>query len=132
MLDVFRKMEKRGVLDKLKKTRQACRQIFTYAVISGRAEHNPVSDLLFSKKPQNFPWYDEEKKIKYSNALCLLFEGQFCHKTSKHLKPLFRPTAQFVRRDINTFTSIIGTTNMFKRHGYINDDGSHIRLGPIS
>lgn len=41
MLDVFRKMEKRGVLDKLKKTRQACRQIFTYAVIFGRAEHNP-------------------------------------------------------------------------------------------
>jgi len=80
MLDVFRKMEKRVVLDKLKKTRQACRQFFIYAVISGRAEHNPVSDLLFSKKPQNFPWYDEEKKIKYSNGLCLLFEGQFFTK----------------------------------------------------
>lgn len=58
MLDVFRKMEKRGVLDKLKKTRQACRQIFTYAVISGRAEHNPVSDLvgvLKAPKQKHFP-----------------------------------------------------------------------------
>ena len=45
MLNVLRKMEQRGVLDKLKKTRQACRQIFTYAIITGRAEHNPVSDL---------------------------------------------------------------------------------------
>lgn len=58
MLDVFRKMEKRGVLDKLKKTRQACRQIFTYAVISGRAGHNPVSDLvgvLKAPKQKHFP-----------------------------------------------------------------------------
>ncbi len=123
MLDVFLKMEKRGVLDKLKKTRQACRQFFIYAVISGRAEHNPVSDLLFSKKPQNFPWYDEEKKVKYSNALCLLFEGQLCKKTSNHLAPLFRPTAQFFRCDIDAFASLKGTTNLFKRHGYINEDG---------
>jgi len=58
MLDVFRKMEKRGVLDKLKKTRQACRQIFTYAVISGRVGHNPVSDLvgvLKAPKQKHFP-----------------------------------------------------------------------------
>lgn len=58
MLEVLRKMEKRGVLDKLKKTRQACRQIFTYAVISGRAEHNPVSDLvgvLKAPKQKHFP-----------------------------------------------------------------------------
>jgi len=83
---------------------------------------------LFTKKPQNFPWYDEEKKIKYSNALCLLFEGQLCQKTSKHLAPLFRPTAQFFRLDIDAFASIKGTTNLFKRHGYINEDGSPYSL----
>ena len=58
MLNVLRKMEQRGVLDKLKKTRQACRQIFTYAIITGRAEHNPVSDLagaLKSPKQQHYP-----------------------------------------------------------------------------
>ena len=57
MLNVLRKMEQRGVLDKLKKTRQACRQIFTYAIITGRAEHNPVSDLagaLKSPKQQHY------------------------------------------------------------------------------
>ena len=58
MLNVLRKMEQRGVLDKLKKSRQACRQIFTYAIITGRAEHNPVSDLagaLKSPKQQHYP-----------------------------------------------------------------------------
>jgi len=42
----------------LKKTRQACRQIFTYAVITGRAEHNPVTDLagaLKAPKQKHFP-----------------------------------------------------------------------------
>jgi integrase len=58
MLLVLRKMEQRGVLDKLKKTRQACRQIFTYAIITGRAEHNPVADLagaLKAPKQKHFP-----------------------------------------------------------------------------
>ena len=58
MLAVLRKMEQRGVLDKLKKTRQACRQILTYAVITGRAEHNPVTDLagaLKAPKQKHFP-----------------------------------------------------------------------------
>lgn len=58
MLLVLRKMEQRGVLDKLKKTRQACRQIFTYAVITGRAEHNPITDLagaLKAPKQKHFP-----------------------------------------------------------------------------
>ncbi|EKL4338138.1 tyrosine-type recombinase/integrase [Salmonella enterica] len=58
MLSVLKKMEDRGVLDKLKKTRQACRQIFTYAIITGRAEFNPVMDLagaLKTPKQQHFP-----------------------------------------------------------------------------
>ncbi|ECG1598450.1 DUF4102 domain-containing protein [Salmonella enterica subsp. salamae] len=58
MLSVLKKMEERGVPDKLKKTRQACRQIFTYAIITGRAEFNPVTDLagaLKTPKQQHFP-----------------------------------------------------------------------------
>ncbi|MBH1930904.1 tyrosine-type recombinase/integrase [Serratia rubidaea] len=64
MLAVLRKMEQRGVLDKLRKTRQACRQIFTYAVISGRAENNPVVDLagvLKAPKKKHFPHLSTEQ-----------------------------------------------------------------------
>ena len=78
---------------------------------------------LVTTKPENFPWYDEEKRIKYSNALCLLFDRQLCQKTSHDFKSFFKPTPDFFRMDINAFASIKGTTNLFKRHGYINEDG---------
>jgi len=45
MLDMLRHMEARKVLHKLKKVRQACKQIYTFAIITGKARHNPVSDL---------------------------------------------------------------------------------------
>jgi len=64
MLAVLRKMEQRGVLDKLKKTHQACRQIFTHAVITGRAENNPVTDLsgaLKAPKQKHFPHLNVEE-----------------------------------------------------------------------
>ncbi len=72
MLAVLRKMEQRGVLDKLKKTRQACRQIFTHAVITGRAENNPVTDLagaLKAPKQKHFPHLSVEQIPDFLKAL---------------------------------------------------------------
>ncbi|MFC6379720.1 tyrosine-type recombinase/integrase [Tatumella terrea] len=72
MLAVLRKMEQRGVLDKLKKTRQACRQIFTHAVITGRAENNPVTDLagaLKAPKQKHFPHLSVEQIPGFLNSL---------------------------------------------------------------
>lgn len=72
MLAVLRKMEQRGVLDKLKKTRQACRQIFTYAVITGRAENNPVVELasaLKAPKQKHFPHLLTEQIPGFLQAL---------------------------------------------------------------
>lgn len=72
VLAVLRKMEQRGVLDKLKKTRQACRQIFTYAVITGRAENNPVVDLasaLKAPKQKHYPHLLLEQIPEFLRAL---------------------------------------------------------------
>lgn len=72
MLAVLRKMEQRGVLDKLKKTRQACRQIFTHAVITGRAENNPVTDLsgaLKAPKQKHFPHLNVDEIPSFLNEL---------------------------------------------------------------
>ncbi|EQC01053.1 MULTISPECIES: tyrosine-type recombinase/integrase [Photorhabdus] len=58
MLETLRKMEQRGVLDKLKKIRQACSQVFKYAIVTGRAEYNPAAELsgaLASPKVKHFP-----------------------------------------------------------------------------
>lgn len=64
MPPVLRKMGQRGVLDKLKKTCQACRQIFTHAVITGSAENYPVTDLfgaLKACKQKHFPYLNLEQ-----------------------------------------------------------------------
>ncbi|ECQ0326200.1 tyrosine-type recombinase/integrase [Salmonella enterica] len=87
MLAVLRKMEKRGVLDKLKKTRQACRQIFTYAVITGRAENNPVVDLasaLKTPKQKHFPHLSVEQIPDFLRALSV-YSGSLVTRNATRL-----------------------------------------------
>lgn len=56
---------------------------------------NSTMGTLKENIPQDFPWYDREKKIEYSNALCLLTEGQLNQNKKKMLDKLFRPTMSF-------------------------------------
>ncbi|WES69653.1 tyrosine-type recombinase/integrase [Superficieibacter sp. HKU1] len=87
MLAVLRKMEQRGVLDKLKKTRQACRQIFTYAVITGRAENNPVVDLasaLKAPKQKHYPHLLLEQIPGFLRALDD-YSGSMVTRNATHL-----------------------------------------------
>ncbi|MBL5899703.1 tyrosine-type recombinase/integrase [Lelliottia amnigena] len=58
MLQVLRLIEKRGSLEKLRKVRQFCNQIFRYAIATGRATINPASELtstLTAPKTKHFP-----------------------------------------------------------------------------
>ncbi|MDR0806991.1 MAG: tyrosine-type recombinase/integrase [Enterobacteriaceae bacterium] len=58
LLDVLRRIEERGALERMKKVRQSCGQIFRYAIVTGRAETNPASELtgaLKTAKSKNFP-----------------------------------------------------------------------------
>ena len=45
LLNVLRKIEKRGALEKMRKVRQRCSEVFRYAIVTGRAEYNPAADL---------------------------------------------------------------------------------------
>jgi len=47
----LRVVEKRGALDLAMRLLQYCGQIFRYAVVTGRAEHNPLSDLRGALTP---------------------------------------------------------------------------------
>lgn len=72
MLEVLRKLEKRGVLDKLKKIRQACNQVFRYAIVTGRAENNPASELagaLSAPKAKHFPHLNVDELPDFLQAL---------------------------------------------------------------
>lgn len=44
-LQVFRRIESRGALEKLRKVRQRCQEVYRFAIATGRAEYNPISDV---------------------------------------------------------------------------------------
>lgn len=51
LLDVFRKIEKRGAHEIAHRTMQCTTQVFRYAIITGRVERNPALDLKGALKP---------------------------------------------------------------------------------
>ncbi|WP_336804069.1 DNA-binding protein [Erwinia aphidicola] len=62
---------------------------------------NSLNKIIKKWAPDNFPWYDRKKNIKYSNALCLLkgYEFKRLFKTNNRL--FFKPTLQHISYDIN-------------------------------
>ncbi len=72
LLETLRKMEKRGALEKMRKVRQRCGEVFRYAIITGRAEYNPAPDLataLTPPKKQHFPFLTAEELPYFLNDL---------------------------------------------------------------
>ncbi|HCR0142565.1 TPA: tyrosine-type recombinase/integrase [Klebsiella aerogenes] len=64
LLEALRRMEKRGVLEKMRKVRQRCGEVFRYAIVTGRAEYNPAPDLataLATPKKTHFPFLSAEE-----------------------------------------------------------------------
>ena len=45
LLDVLRRVEKRGVIETARRLRQICGQVFRYAIASGRGKDDPSADL---------------------------------------------------------------------------------------
>ena len=57
LLDMLRKIEKRGALDIAGRTRQLCGQVFRYGIQTGRCKHDPSRDLqgaLKTRKTEHF------------------------------------------------------------------------------
>lgn len=64
LLEVLRRIEKRGALEKTRKVRQRCGEVFRYAIITGRAEYNPAPDLsiaLAVPKQKNHPFLSADE-----------------------------------------------------------------------
>lgn len=58
-LAVFRRIESRNALEKLRKVRGRCSELYRYAVSTGRAQRNPVADIgsaLQSPTSKNYPF----------------------------------------------------------------------------
>lgn len=72
LLNVLRKIEKRGALEKMRKVRQRCSEVFRYAIATGRAEYNPAADLSSALEvhPSNhFPFLKADEIPEFLRAL---------------------------------------------------------------
>lgn len=64
LLTCLRKVEKRGALDIVRKTKQICSMVFRYGIQTGRCERDPAADLrgaLKTRKTSHFRTIDEKK-----------------------------------------------------------------------
>ncbi|OAT32764.1 phage P4-associated integrase [Buttiauxella brennerae ATCC 51605] len=72
LLNVLRKIEKRGALEKMRKVRQRCSEVFRYAIATGRAEYNPAADLssaLEVHQSNHFPFLKADEIPEFLRAL---------------------------------------------------------------
>ncbi|MCC6597493.1 MAG: integrase arm-type DNA-binding domain-containing protein [Alphaproteobacteria bacterium] len=64
LLDVLRRVEKRGALDIAGRTRQICGQVFRYGIQTGRCKRDPSADLkgaLKTRKTEHFAAIDTKE-----------------------------------------------------------------------
>ncbi len=94
ILDVLRLIEKRGAFDIAKRAMQTCGQIFRFAIVTGLADRNPVTDLKGALKPY--------KQTHYS-ALDIKELPEFLHKLEKNDARLFFLTRHAMHLLILTF-----------------------------
>lgn len=85
--------------------------------------------LIRKNLPQDFPWLDKEKSVRYSNALCLLNLHQ-CHEVKMTAcYTLYKPSYSDLSRDIEKSRKMKPeVNNIFKRHGYFDQFGKCLFL----
>jgi len=72
LLEVIRKIEKRGAMELAKRQLQKCGEIFRYAIATGRAVRDPSSDIREALKPAkkvHFPAIDVEELPEFVKTL---------------------------------------------------------------
>ncbi|NCC23091.1 MAG: DUF4102 domain-containing protein [Alphaproteobacteria bacterium] len=72
LLDVLRKIEKRGALDIAGRTRQLCGQVFRYGIQTGRCKRDPSADLkgaLKFRKTNHFAAIESKEILELLAAL---------------------------------------------------------------
>jgi len=72
LLKVIRLFEDRGAMERADKARRRCGEVFSYAIITGRAKYNPSRDLAGAMKgyrKQNYPFLPMHRIHEFQRAL---------------------------------------------------------------
>ncbi|HCR60874.1 MAG TPA: integrase [Serratia liquefaciens] len=107
LLETLRRMEKRGALEKMRKVRQRCGEVFRHAIVTGRAEYNPAPDpatALATPKKTHFPFLTAEELPHFLKDLAG-YTGSIITKTATQIIMLTGVRTQELRfarwEDIN-------------------------------
>lgn len=80
LLEVLRKIEAKGIVETARRAKQVASQIFRYAVITGRAQHDPAADLkgaLQVPKKKHFAAITEPKQVGLLMVAIDSYRGSF-------------------------------------------------------
>jgi len=91
LLEVLKKMEKRGVFYSAHTVKQICGQIFRYAIATGRGERDPSADLkgaLTPTKSTNMATITDPKRIGGLLRAINGYDGQIVTQCALKLAPL--------------------------------------------
>lgn len=85
--------------------------------------------LIYDSKPKGFPWFDREKIIKYSNALCLLNRFQLNEINDTYSFVFEKPSIHLFCADIaKSGGSDKRFINIFERYGFNNKDVKNYKI----
>jgi integrase len=91
LLQTIRRIEARGAIETAHRALQACGQVFTYAIATGRAVRNPAPDLRGALKPvlgRHMPAIVEPKRVGELLRAIHDYEGQPVTRAALQLAPL--------------------------------------------
>jgi len=84
VLDVIRRFEERGAIERANKARRRCGEVFRYAIVTGRAKYNPSPDLADAMKgyrKKNYPFLPADQIQEFNRALAG-FSGSIVSKVA--------------------------------------------------
>lgn len=83
-----------------------------------------------SRLPEDFPWFDRDKEIRYRDALFALNKNQFHRNRTCSPIELYKPTVNFFNGDVSPRESIASGRHrsIFDRHGYFSSHGKRLKL----
>ncbi|MDH4765862.1 integrase [Pseudomonas sp. CBMAI 2609] len=85
-----------------------------------------LNDYCHSVLPEGFPYIDEERKLKYSEALCSYRAHEFRLDLTTSRVKLWTPGKSLLTTDLNYIKG--QERSIWTRHGYKNLDGSEVTM----
>lgn len=91
LLGVLRRIEARGVIETAHRAKQACGQVFRYAIATGRASRDPTPDLRDALTPvtvEHMPAITDPKRVGELLRAILSYKGHPVTRAALQLAPL--------------------------------------------